>query len=82
MVMFNGELGPCAGCGFSHYEIEVSIGTKLSIFEGSVVDKSGADNITDLVCSSCGEIKVQSGTMSGEDTARLFWEVEREVLET
>lgn len=75
--------GPCGNCGNDTFEITVTRVDKITLdLHGDVDDKDGSDSVSDLNCASCGGVAPRSADLTGDQIATVFWEVERQVLET
>lgn len=76
-------IGSCKICNGHSYSLSVTRRDTFTIdAAGQLDDKDGTDYVSTLACKSCGTIAIESGSYTEEESAAIFQELERQVLET
>ena len=77
------ELGECEACGHTAFKITVTREDGLTLdSQGKLEEKDGTDSVSAVSCASCGTVALNQSGLTDDETAGIFWELERQVLET
>lgn len=78
-----GKIEPCKNCGGKLFGLTVKREDKITMDSyGDVEDKEGTDSISGLSCTSCGVVAIVQDKYTEEQAGAIYWELERQVLET
>lgn len=76
------SLKPCKNCGAAEFKITVTRVDEITVdADGFVQDRTGADSFSRISCTSCASVALEPDALTEDQTAEIYWEIERPVLE-